>query len=74
MFNENIQHHSYELESEKHLHVVIKGIPERIDSKNVEEDLKYKGFNPIEIKRLDSRKFKTPLAMILPNFPNTWKK
>lgn len=40
MNREKIQYNTYELQSEKLLHIVIKGIPEPTDLKEVEEDLK----------------------------------
>lgn len=40
MNQEKMQYHTYELQSEKLLHIFIKGIPEPTDPKEVEEDLK----------------------------------
>lgn len=59
--------------SEKSLHVVIKGIPEPTPAEEIHEDLVFKGFHPITVKKMHRRKDKTTLPMVLVTLPKEEK-
>lgn len=59
--HEKFKYHSYQLPSEKLLHVVIKGIPEPTPAEDVKEDLEFQGFHPDQVKKMYRRKDRRPL-------------
>lgn len=71
--SEKFQYHTYQLPSEKLLHIVIKGIPESTPAEEIHEDLELKGFHPEAVKKMFRRKDKTPLPMMLVALPKEEK-
>lgn len=71
--DEDMQYHTYQLPSEKLLHIVIKGIPEPTDPEEILEDLKNKNFHPETVKKMYRRKDKAPLPMMLITLPKEEK-
>lgn len=71
--HQKLQYHTYQLPSEKQLHVVIKGIPEPIETEEIKNDLESKGFHPENIIRMRSRRDKRPLHMVLATLPRSEK-
>lgn len=71
--SQKLEYHTYQLPSEKLLHVIIKGIPEQIDVEDVKNDLMDQGFNPVTISRLRSFKTKQPLPIIITTLQKTEK-
>lgn len=61
--NKEYPYHIYQLQSEKPLHIVLKGIPKPIAEEEIEE-LQQSGFHPESINRMRSRKDKRPLHMV----------
>lgn len=65
--DEGLQYHTYFLEEEKHLNIIIRGVDMHVDLKDVKLALVEQGFEPLEIYRLkigpDNRL--TPLIKIL---------
>ncbi|RZC39812.1 PRE C2HC domain containing protein, partial [Asbolus verrucosus] len=65
-----VQFHTFSLEEDKTLRVVLKPIPVGIDSSEVKEDLELQGFKPIKVSRMVRRGNK-PLQNLLVELPRT---
>ena len=61
----NVGFHTYALEDERHLRVVIKGIPKEIESALVLQDLQSQGFPVREVHRMYHFKYKKPYDSVL---------
>lgn len=70
---QKVEYHTYQLPSEKLLYVVLKGIPEPIDPDDVKEELVSRGFHPVNVSRMRSRKDKRVLHMVLVTVPKVEK-
>lgn len=67
------EYHTYQLPSEKLLHVVPRGVPEPIPESTIKEELELKGFHPETTVRLRRYKDKTPMPLVLITVPKTEK-
>lgn len=61
----NLPFHTYQLPEEKHLHVVLRGIPTDISTEEVKEELTTMGFHPKEVYRMKMNKERKPIPLIL---------
>lgn len=67
------EYHTYQLPSEKLLHVVLRGVPEPIPEDSIKDELLEKGFHPESIVRLRRYKDKAPMPLVLITVPKTEK-
>lgn len=63
------QFHSYMLPEDRQLRVVIRGLPLEIDLKDVEADVKEKGFSPTVLTRMKKGSARTEMLLILVKVP-----
>lgn len=68
---ENHEYHTYALPEDKLLRVVIRGIAEGVDSREVEEDLKRQGFAPTSVQRMTSRRTRKQIPLVLVQVPQS---
>ncbi|RZC36785.1 PRE C2HC domain containing protein [Asbolus verrucosus] len=66
---EKLPYHTFSMEEEKTLRVVLKPIPVGIDADELEEDLKHQGFHPIKVSRMVHSSGKKPLQNFLVELP-----
>lgn len=64
-----LEYHTYQLPEEKSLHIVIRGIPECINTEEVENDLIEKGFHPEKVHRMRNGRTKAPIPLVLVLLP-----
>lgn len=62
---EGVGYHSFTLQEDKLLRVVIRGIPAEVDTSRVLEDLKSQGYPILEVHRMSSGRTRTPYEMVL---------
>lgn len=67
--HQKLEYHTYQLPSEKLLHIVRNGIPEPTEKEEVKDDLSSKGFHPEAVTRMRNRKDKRPLHIVLATLP-----
>jgi hypothetical protein len=65
--------HTYRLEDEKLIRVVLRGVPLGVDTNEVQEELVSLGFNPTQVIRLKSASTKTELPLVLVSLPKETK-
>lgn len=53
--HKNLEYHTYQLPSEKLLHVVVRGIPEALDVEEVKKNLVDKNFHPDTVIRMRTK-------------------
>nr|CAH7723740.1 unnamed protein product [Callosobruchus chinensis] len=64
-----VEHHTYSLPEDKPLSVVLRGIPKANTAEEIAEDLREKGFHPISIYRLTSRRTKKLMPLVKVDVP-----
>lgn len=69
----NAQSHTYQLPSEKSLHVILRGVPEPVDVTDIRQELQDNGFHPETVARLRRYKDKSPMPLVLIMVPKTEK-
>ncbi|KAJ8911064.1 hypothetical protein NQ315_008199 [Exocentrus adspersus] len=68
------EYHTYSLQEEKTLRVVVRGIPTGIDEEEVKSDLQAQGFTVLVVHRMVSRKTKEALPLVLVQVPRAQTK
>ncbi|XP_025833282.1 uncharacterized protein LOC112905331 [Agrilus planipennis] len=74
LVREKVEYHTYLLQEDKPLKVVLRGIPTDIQAADVSEDLKAQGFNVENVVRMTSAKTKTPIPLVLVILPKDDKR
>lgn len=67
------QYHTYQLPSEKLLHVVLRGVPEPLKETEIRQELEESGFHPETISRLRRYRDKSAMPLVLVTVPKTEK-
>lgn len=67
------QYHTYQLPSEKLLHVVLRGVPKPMEEMEIRQELENNGFHPESVTRLRRYKDKSPMPLVLVTVPKTEK-
>ncbi|RZC37225.1 hypothetical protein BDFB_013225, partial [Asbolus verrucosus] len=65
-----VQFHTFSLEEDKTLRVVLKPIPVGIDTNEVKEDLELQGFKPIKVSRMVRRDNKPLQNLLVDGIPD----
>ncbi|KAJ8915529.1 hypothetical protein NQ315_012411 [Exocentrus adspersus] len=68
------EYHTYSLQEEKTLRVVVRGIPTGIAEEEVKSDLQAQGFTVLVVHRMVSRKTKEALPLVLVQVPRAQTK
>ncbi|KAJ8912973.1 hypothetical protein NQ315_000029 [Exocentrus adspersus] len=68
------EYHTYSLQEEKTLRVVVRGIPTGIAEEDVKSDLQAQGFTVLVVHRMTSRRSKEALPLVLVQVPRTQTK
>lgn len=71
--NLKAQYHTYQLPSEKLLHVILRGVPEPLTDTEIRQELEENGFHPEAVTRLRRYKEKSPMPLVLVTVPKSEK-
>nr|CAH7723734.1 unnamed protein product [Callosobruchus chinensis] len=66
---QGVEHHTYSLHEDKPLSVVIRGIPRVSGEDEVKADLQEKGFHPIKVSRMTSRRSRKAIPLVKVDLP-----
>nr|CAH7720702.1 unnamed protein product [Callosobruchus chinensis] len=66
---QGVEHHTYSLPEDKPLSVVIRGIPRVSGEDEVKADLQEKGFHPIKVNRMTSRRSRKAIPLVKVDLP-----
>lgn len=64
-----IAYHTFTVESEKTLKVVIRNLPQHVKTEEINDDLKCQGFNVIKVSRMVSAKTKKDIPLVFLELP-----
>lgn len=70
----DIEFHTYQLQEEKELKIVIRGLFLKTETEEITEDLKEKGLNPSKVTQMTNKITKQPMPLFLITLPRTDKK
>lgn len=62
---EKYEYHTYSLPEERHLRVVIRGLPSDLSTGEIKEDLEDQGYKPESVQRMKSRRTKAEMPLVL---------
>nr|CAH7726141.1 unnamed protein product [Callosobruchus chinensis]CAH7726146.1 unnamed protein product [Callosobruchus chinensis] len=70
---QNIEMHSYTLDEDKNLHVVMRGIPKIITDSQITKDLEDQGFKPSAVRRMTSKHTRKQIPLVKIEVPKSEK-
>lgn len=69
----NVQYHTFQLMEDKELKIVVRGLYLSADTEEITEDLTNKGFHPIKVVRMNSKRTNRPMPLFLIVLPRSDK-